>query len=475
MNELTLIIHGWSDSSQSFEPIKKTLVKQKIGQVADIYFGDYESREDHMTFDDVVDGLNDEMINWGFIDALGRKKVHLNVIVHSTGGLVIRHWLWRYYFKNGDQLDRCPVKRLIMLAPANFGSPLAHRGKSFIGGLLKGRWKIGDLFEVGQKFLHGLELGSPYQWQLAHQDLLLKKPYFNSEQIQTTILVGIKDYEGLAGMVNKPGTDGTVVIAGTSLDTAKLRLDFTKPKHNLAAYRPYEWSVTNPPEDFAFAVLPEVNHATIVEEAANSKSLTNQLLVQALTCRSNQAFLHYQDRLDKLTATTYQQTAQPQYQQFIFHAIDDQEQPVMDYTLAFYVYQASKGSQQLVLKEQLNKKEEHYSQLVQQAFNSGFHTHSQDSSYRRILIDGQQIVSLLNEARQAMKQDVVLSMKMYIPKIDRGIRYRHQDTQNIILVDQSQVKQSSLNFLYPNTTTLVELKVDRYNDYVSITKQARKH
>lgn len=63
MNAKTLIIHGWSDCSKSFKALKERLVRMGAGNVESIYFADYESREDNITLNDVVDGLNDEMKN----------------------------------------------------------------------------------------------------------------------------------------------------------------------------------------------------------------------------------------------------------------------------------------------------------------------------------------------------------------------------------------------------------------------------
>ena len=37
------------------------------------------------------------MIDKGLIEADGTKITDLNIVVHSTGGLVIRHWIWHYY------------------------------------------------------------------------------------------------------------------------------------------------------------------------------------------------------------------------------------------------------------------------------------------------------------------------------------------------------------------------------------------
>jgi hypothetical protein len=80
----------------------------------------------------------------------------LDVIVHSTGGPVVRHWL-NHYLQDvcGGDLARCPVRSLIMLAPANFGSRLAAQGG----------------FETGKRILEGIELGSPVLWRIAHGDL----------------------------------------------------------------------------------------------------------------------------------------------------------------------------------------------------------------------------------------------------------------------------------------------------------------
>lgn len=63
---------------------------------------------------------NDQLIEKEFIGRDGKKIHDLNIVVHSTGGLVIRHWIWRYY---NHRIDECPVKRLVMLAPANLDLP----------------------------------------------------------------------------------------------------------------------------------------------------------------------------------------------------------------------------------------------------------------------------------------------------------------------------------------------------------------
>jgi len=68
MGATTLIIHGWSDCSASFVDMKKRLIERGVGEVDTILYGDYESREDNITFNDVIDGLNEQMIEKGLIE-----------------------------------------------------------------------------------------------------------------------------------------------------------------------------------------------------------------------------------------------------------------------------------------------------------------------------------------------------------------------------------------------------------------------
>ena len=59
------------------------------------------------------------------MQASGELEASFDMIVHSTGGLVARAWLTTHY--RGRAQD-CPLKRLVMLAPANYGSKLAATG-----------------------------------------------------------------------------------------------------------------------------------------------------------------------------------------------------------------------------------------------------------------------------------------------------------------------------------------------------------
>lgn len=479
----TIIIHGWSDCSDSFADIKQYLIDQGLGDVGTIYYADYESREDNVTFDDVIDGLNDRFIEEGFIDADGTGKQDLNIIVHSTGGLVIRHWIARYYLGHKPRIADCPVKRIVMLAPANFGSPLAHRGKSFLGELFKGRWKIGDFLEVGRQLLDGLELGSPYQWALAHADLLSGTPPYSADRIQLTILVGIKDYTGMRGWVNKPGTDGTVVISGTSLDSLKLTLDCTKSSGEGDDYTPYQWSESKVVDDFAWGVLPGLDHGSIVSDV--NTSAVGPILVRALGAKDAAAFRAHAKDLQDVTKATYADAAARQepkakFQQFVVHAVDDQDNSISDFTLEFFICRASRVKDGVVKNDgNLTELERDFSDDANRIITSEFHPHSVDPSYRRFLINLDALKALMEKAsgpknQGGLGEPVALSMRVYVPKVDQAIQYAIDDLQNIRL-HSTDGKPKGPTFLFENTTTLLEVRVNRVTSYVTMGVKPRRH
>jgi len=466
----TLIIHGWSDCSGSFVEMKKRFEEREIGNVETILYADYQSREDNIMFNDVIDGLNQQMIELGIIQKDGSSDYDINIIVHSTGGLVVRHWIWRYY---NERLDICPVKRIVMLAPANFGSPLAHRGKSFLGRLVKGRWKVGDFLEVGRRLLDGLELASPYQWELAHRDLFYpQETFYQRDRIQLTILTGIEDYSGIRGWVNKPGTDGTIVIAGSSVDSVKLNLDFSDPDS------PYSWQKTKTANDYAFGVLNGLDHGTISSEFEKKEAEIIDLTAEALTISSPEQFSMFKDKIAEITKATYLDNAgrrknkYSRYQQFIIHANDDHGEGIRDFTIEFYVYKSTKEDQRLIGRERyFNQTEQSLSEEFHRVFTREFHTHSKDSSYRRLLVNMTDMRELIEKAKMQLGP-FVLSMKIFVPAIDKGIYYDLDSLQNVVIYHSENEDEGGTPMLfYSNTTTLIELKVNRQTSYVRISKE----
>jgi hypothetical protein len=215
-----VLIHGYSDKGESFRTWVNKLTERGYDR-QNIHVCSYETLTNEVTISDIAEGL----------DRALRERIGLNddeqfdAIVHSTGMLVIRSWL-TVYAKRRDRL-----KHLIGLAPATFGSPLAHKGRSWLGGIFKGRKEIGpDFLEAGDRVLDGLELGSRFTWDLAEKDLFGKMPFYgpHDDTPYVFIFCGTEGYGGIRKLINDPGTDGTVRLAGCGLNVRKINVDLTK-------------------------------------------------------------------------------------------------------------------------------------------------------------------------------------------------------------------------------------------------------
>lgn len=124
-NRHLVILHGWSDTSDSFRHLARHLASAlQSTEVWLIALGSYLLMSDELRFDDLQKAMNRA---WSDRD-LPRQPYSVDAVVHSTGSLVIRKWL-----DHNFEPDRSPIKHLVMLAPANFGSPLAHKWRSLFG------------------------------------------------------------------------------------------------------------------------------------------------------------------------------------------------------------------------------------------------------------------------------------------------------------------------------------------------------
>jgi alpha-beta hydrolase superfamily lysophospholipase len=93
----------------------------------EIHICSYRTLTNEVTIKDLAEAFDHALrINTGI-----KPDEPFDAIVHSTGMLVLRSWLTAY-----GRHER--VKHIIGLAPASFGSPLAHKGRSWIGSIFKG-------------------------------------------------------------------------------------------------------------------------------------------------------------------------------------------------------------------------------------------------------------------------------------------------------------------------------------------------
>jgi hypothetical protein len=479
----TLIIHGWSDCSESFKDLKAMLVRNKVAAPNDIYFVDYESREDSLDFNEISRAFHNRLIQRGLITDKGGTIEELNIIVHSTGGLVVRDWIRKYYSKDPAA---CPVRRIVMLAPASFGSPLAHRGKSFLGSLVKGRWKVGDLLEVGQQILNGLELASPFQWELAHQDLFCSNTPFASNLIQCSVLVGDSDYEGLRGWINKPGTDGTVVICGTHLNATKLAVDYTQNSNGIKFKRPVVHDVSASKIRSGFGVLKGLDHGSIVQEAAIDGQVS-ALICSALKTATENEFNNLCESLRGITDATFVDAAydnriKPPYQQFMFRCLDDTGSPVTDYNLEFFLIKKrhggafSTGVLPLDIDEYRDDEEREFSTRLMKIIMAEPHTNTSDQSLRSMVVNGLEMDRLYEDVERRWGDRFIMGGRIHIPETKEGATYDTEELQNVVIFDPANEDQGNFEQLFiPNHTMLVELKVRRYSGYVHVNAFPRSH
>jgi len=88
MGNPVIILHGWSDEYKSFIPLGQWLTTQGF-KVVDIFLGNYMSMNDELTIYDLALGFKNALTKEG----ISQKPHSFDVIVHSTGGLVIREYL----------------------------------------------------------------------------------------------------------------------------------------------------------------------------------------------------------------------------------------------------------------------------------------------------------------------------------------------------------------------------------------------
>jgi pimeloyl-ACP methyl ester carboxylesterase len=215
-----VLIHGYSDRGESFLRWRDALVA--AGHDAhDIPVCSYQTLTNEISVKDVAEGFDRALRDRAGL-AAGEP---FDAIVHSTGMLVIRDWLTTY----AERRDR--LRHLVALAPATFGSPIAHKGRSWLGALFKGRRELGpDFLEAGDRILDALELGSRFTWDLAHLDLLGDEATYGPTRSTpfALVLIGNQGYTGLKKLIGEPGSDGVVRWAGCSLNTRKIIIDLTR-------------------------------------------------------------------------------------------------------------------------------------------------------------------------------------------------------------------------------------------------------
>lgn len=436
-----VMIHGYSATAQAFDSWQQQL--QQRGYTADdINICSYVSLSNEITIHDIAEGFDRALAR-----RLGADRQQpFDAIVHSTGMLVIRAWLTLYPEQRGR------LKHLVALAPATFGSPLAHMGRSFMSAMIQefsAHTSVfaPDFMQAGDQVLDALELGSRFTWELAGKDLLHPapdgQPYYGRDATTPYIFIfcGDTPYMGFREFVNQPGTDGTVRLAGCALNSRQFIVDFTTRQPPPATrLQVAPWSNYDAPVH----IVHGYNHGSIHQSPPD---YLVDLVVEALRVASwdgEQGYTAWAERAKALTLAP--ETLPQQYQQFIVHAVDERGDGITDFNLQL-VHVGEDGAQRI------------------KAFDLDPHVYSSDASYRCFQVD-------LAELQQIDERQITL--RVIASSGSQFVGYRAFASSNAAASEQALAEVSLAEFtaaqqqtanpvslFYPFTTTLIELRLTR--------------
>ncbi len=458
-----VIIHGWSDQASSFNALAEALAARYNVPVTTIDLAQWESMNDEITYDDLVTRMD---AAWN--DAqLPRGPYQVDVVVHSTGGLLIRDWILRYFAlgvssqigrglpapaKSGDlgQGRLPPVKHLVMLAPANFGSPLAAHGTSFIGRVVKG-WEPGEMFQVGVQLLKGLELASTYTRKLAQWDRFGSVNLYRTGSVLVTVLVGNKGYTGISAAANGPGDDGTVRVSTANLNCAFLMADLTDPTQ-----AHYVLKVSN--GRTAFRVMDGLNHTTIhdPQQPELMEAIDAALMVD------DAGFEAYCELLNQKTAgvMTLRESQSDAnmwgYQNTVFFVHDQFGEHVTDYFIEFY-----------------DDPSNFFEGLFHQYILKDIHAFSDDNAFRAMLIDTKVLTDTLKKLGPTPIKISLTAKPEY--SLNKRVAYKTFNDKDISAI--SLFPEEALKLFQANRTVLIDLVIRRYqndNIYTFVPAPARR-
>jgi len=430
-----VIVHGWSDSAESFDNIANRLVGAGVpGPVTAIQLADYITLDDNVTYRDLVEAMDRA---WTVAN-LPRAPRSVDVVCHSTGALVVRDWMTSVFKDPASN----PILRLVMLAPANFGSPLATTGQSFIGRVVKG-FHSGTPFQTGTHILKGLELASPYSWNLALRDRFdATKTWYGPGRVLCTVLVGTDGYTGIRAIANSPGSDGTVRVSTANLNPVYISVNFASDPQNPI------WTAHAPIGRTAFCRLLGENHGSI---AQGGSAGTLKLIVDALATEDI-TFDHHCDALQALSGTneTQQQgsTNTQGYQNTVVRVTDDLGQPVTDYLIEAYVPKGDSAPTPDDVDEPLT-------QFVQEHVLTDVHNYTADASFRALLFNCTQLKTNVTSAGR--KLDVSITAHPQVEPKSAGYSTFGYDDIGAISLTPAEQQQ----LFGADRTVLIDLVIRR--------------
>lgn len=334
------------------------------------------SLNDDVTYTDLGEALQ---LAWRRLDHHDRPRSY-DIAVHSTGALVVRDWMTRRYIP-----ATVPIKHFLQLAPANFGSPLAHKGRSILGRIVKGG--ISNRFQTGTHLLKGLELAAPYTWQLAQRHLFFEESWYGPGRILASVFVGLKTYSGLAGAFASDGSDGTVRVSTANLRATHITLDMRAP---------FSVTVQEAPSTISMLPVDRFDHSSIV--TSEIPSLLEHFSASLSTDDDDWTNWCEQSEIQHREIIQTQHASRDEhrhaYQNTVMRVRDECGQLVPDYLLEVELADSDTGF---------------FSQFFQSDAIRDVHVNKANSSYRSLFVDVSEWKKRIDKADEAVKFIVTAS------------------------------------------------------------------
>lgn len=343
---LVVFIHGWSITNTStYGGLPIALVKNASEElnlnIEHIYIGKYVSFTDDVNIDDIARGMQCA-VNSEIVPKL-KYGERFACITHSTGGPIVRKWIDNFY---KDQLDKCPIQHLVMLAPANHGSALAQLGK----GRLSRMKFFAEGVQPGTGVLDWLELGSDQSWELntswldyscLHAGLFLF--------VLTGQSIDRSFYDNLNSYTDEAGSDGVVRSSAANMNYGLIRLLQQDGRFKLEKEKHHD--------KVAFGILPKCSHSGesigIMRSVKPDDDGSHPTVYWILRCLSVKSSISYENITKKLRDLTYQtqknervslvkelflferEFVTHRYCMLIFKIYDDRNNNLVDYDIIF--------------------------------------------------------------------------------------------------------------------------------------------
>lgn len=455
-----ILIHGYSDNADGFKYWREALIKKRNLDSASIHVINYVSLANEVTIRDIAEGFNLALKE----EACLGENEPFDAIVHSTGMLVIRAWLTR--FAAMDRPKR--LRHLIALAPATNGSPVAHKGRSWLGALFKGKKELGpDFLEAGNEVLLALELASRFTWELAEADMFgdgntgrFKKGK-NSPFVFTICgdsgLGRVSDFATEAVGTKIEGSDGVVRWAGAALNSRRLLIDYTditdqsteNDSPSSMVSKVSQWNN----QDNIMVLWPGLNHGTIMKPKGGDALV--DLVSEALDVNDDNEFVAWNAKATKAAMALRKGKKEPHnWQQFVIRVLDERGDGVNDWTIGFGLKMKNQPSVKAVKIDDL-------------------HPYEKDKSYRCLHVNltetGLDNASVLNNIE-------FLKLVLYMNTNSNYLVYDAKQSEDVGVIKDEITGMSELSvnltkWLNPNsgdfalpmpfTTTFIEFRVNR--------------